>query len=151
MPVIVCLYVYMLDIFNNGITNYIRAMMDDIGYSARTAVASSMFGVPLATIAFMSIAAGTSLALLVSGPGELAEPYTNTEYTYNNMRGGGEPEPEALDSAPETKQNGGLFKFSNVDVDAVEQLAKNSGATMRAANRTARRMNRLALKTQTPQ
>ena len=64
----------MLDGLNNNVINYFRAVLADITYSARTAISSSLYGVPLATIAFMSVAAGTSLALLVSGPEDISYP-----------------------------------------------------------------------------
>lgn len=135
----------MLDGLNNNVINYFRAVLADITYSARTAISSSLYGVPIATIAFMSIAAGTSLALLVSGPGDISTP---TEYTsQSNMMGGTIDEPEEQqNTSPDDEQNTISNSLTGEQLKELEELADEAKKAGRAANRAMRRTARLASK-----
>jgi hypothetical protein len=55
----------MFDLFFNRPYNALMDAIRNFTFSARSAAASSMSGVPVATIAFMSVAAGASLAMIV--------------------------------------------------------------------------------------
>jgi hypothetical protein len=55
----------MFDLFFNKPYNAAMDALRDATFAARSAIASSMYGVPFATIAFMSVVAGSSLAMIV--------------------------------------------------------------------------------------
>lgn len=92
----------MLDVFNNGPYNFMVSLADSVSLSARTAVASSLFGVPFTTIALMSVAAGASLAVLVTeySTEDEGNAGDNGEYREDTSRTYSEPAPVSRTPEP---------------------------------------------------